>query len=139
MKRYFFVFFIATTFLGLNSCNDDDNDIVSYHFEKLKTVKVDLPDSFDFGSRYEIVVTYDRPNNCTYFQDFDVYAEGTTSRNVTPIGIVYSDVDCTAETTEVTDSFLFEVIYEQPYTFHFWQGEDANGQPQYLDVTVPVN
>jgi len=35
--------------------------------------------------------------------------------------------------------FNFVVLYEEPYVFRFWQGEDSNGEAQFLEIQVPVN
>lgn len=129
---------LAISFLGSNSCDNDDNgsDVA---FQRLQIVDAELPDSFDLGELYEIRATYVRPDGCTYFQGFDVYPKDTTVREVVAVGATYIDQQCTQEATEVTDRFLFRVVYDQPYTFRFYQGEDANGDPDFLEVEVPVN
>ncbi len=129
---------LILAFLGMNSCNDDDNGS-NVAFKKLQILEVELPDSFNQGELYEIQVSYVRPDGCTYFQGFDVYPKDTSVREVVAVGVTYSDQLCTQEVTEVTDSFLFRVVYDQPYTFRFYKGEDTNGDPEYLEVEVPVN
>lgn len=141
MKKYFFVVLIAAAFLGLNSCNNnDDSDGIQVEFKKLAIVKTELPEFFELGKTYEIRATYVRPDGCTYFQGFKVTAENTTIRVVEAIGAKYINTGelCTEDAVEVPDSFLFQVIYNQPYTFRFWKGVDANGQPIYSEVIVPM-
>ena len=141
MKKYLFVFFITSTFLGLNSCsNNDDNNGVQVEFKKLAIVKTELPAFFELGKTYDLRATYVRPDGCTYFQGFRVTTEDTTIRVVEAIGARYTKKGelCTEDAIEVPDSFLFQVIYNQPYTFRFWKGVDANGTAQYSEVIVPV-
>lgn len=135
MKKFILLLFFMI--IGFSSCNNDD-DGTYVNFESLQIVDAVVPDTFELGGRYEIVVTYLRPDDCTYFQGFDVYPQDTTVREVVAVGASYTDRPCTQTVTEVDDSFLFEVIYDQPYTFRFYQGEDENGDPEYLEVNVPV-
>ena len=136
MKRLGFLLTIASVFI-LYSCNKDD-DKKSVTFNKLQIVEAELPDTFRLGASYQVWVTYMRPNNCTYFQGFDVYSDTVSSRTVTAIGAYYTDQVCEQEAVEVTDFFVFKVIYDQTYKFRFWKGEDDAGKPEFLEIEVPV-
>ena len=138
MKRVIFLLLVAT-FALITSCEIDDD--VNYHFEALQVKSVEMPESFDFGEIYNIKVTYFRPDNCTFFEGFDVVKEDTTTRKVVTIGTVVEDEDeeCTGEGEDLVSSFNFEVIYDEPYLFRYWTGEDESGEPTYLEISVPVN
>ncbi|RTE54913.1 hypothetical protein EHW67_07055 [Arenibacter aquaticus] len=138
MKRVIFLLLVAT-FALITSCEIDDD--VNYHFEALEVKSVEMPESFDFGEIYNIKVTYFRPDNCTFFEGFDVVKEDTTTRKVVTIGTVVEDEDeeCTGAGEELVSSFNFEVIYDETYLFRYWTGEDENGEPTYLEISVPVN
>lgn len=137
MKRLIVLLFISATFLGLTACDNDDD--VRYQFKNLKITDANVPDSFELGKTYEIEVTYERPDGCTYLQGFDVYpVENNTTREIVAVGITYEDRNCTQQVTEVTDSFLFKVIYTDDYTFKFYQGNNAEGEPQFLIKNIPV-
>lgn len=125
--------------IGLVSCSNDDNAGVNVEFQKLQIVEANVPESFNYGNTYEIQVTYLRPDGCTYFQGFDVYPTDTTVREVVAVGAKYAQQACTQEVVEVTDSFLFKVIHNQPYTFRFYTGDDEEGNAQYIERQVPVN
>ncbi|GGW38587.1 hypothetical protein [Arenibacter certesii] len=137
MKRTLFLLVVIISSV-LASCSVDDG--VNYHFEALKVESVEMPESFEYGNIYKIKVTYIRPNNCTYFEGFDVVKEELTTRKVVAVGSVIEDdnAQCTEKLEEVTASFNFEVLYNQPYLFKFWTGEDENGDSEYLEFTVPV-
>ena len=137
MKRLLFLLVVAT-FSVLTSCSVDDG--INYHFEALKINSVEMPESFELGEVYNIKVSYFRPDSCTYFEGFDVVKEELTTRNVVAVGSVIENKDsqCIEKMDEVTASFKFEVLYDQPYLFKFWTGDNENGESEYLEITVPV-
>lgn len=138
MKRVIFLLFVAP-FLALTSCDLDDG--VNYHFEALEIKSIEMPESFEFGKVYNIKVNYLRPNDCTFFEGFDVVREEVTTRKVVAIGSVIEDdgAECKEIMQEVTASFNFEVVYDKPYLFKFWAGKDEDGNPVYTEINVPVN
>lgn len=137
MKRVFFLL-LVTSFTLFTSCDIDDD--VNYHFEALQVKSVEMPEAFDYGEIYNIKVTYFRPNNCTFFEGFDVVKEDLTTRKVVTIGTVIEDEEeCSGSGEDLVATFNFEVLYDEPYIFRYWTGEDANGEPTYLEITVPVN
>ena len=89
MKKSFIFFLLISLFLILGACDKDDD--VNLKFEKLKIVNTQMPDSFELGKTYEIQATYQRPDDCTYFQGFNVYAQDTTMREVVAVGLVDAD------------------------------------------------
>jgi len=137
MKRVFFLLLVAS-FTLMTSCDIDDD--VNYHFEALQVKSVEMPEAFDYGQIYKIKVTYFRPDNCTFFEGFDVVKEDVTTRKVVTIGTVIEDEDeCTGTGEDLVATFNFEVLYDQPYLFRYWTGKDANGDSTYLEISVPVN
>lgn len=130
------VFLAMTIFM---SCDLDDDD-ANFHFTTLSTIGVDLPESFELGQTYEISVTYLRPDECTFFEGFDVSRTATTTRNVAVIGsVITDDASCAEVAQELTSTFTFEVLYSEDYVFRFFTGTDDNGEPQYLELEIPVN
>lgn len=121
-----------------SSCSIGDEP--NFFFLPLQIVSVELPESFVLNETFQIEVTYNQPDGCTSFAGFDVNDEALTVRNVVVLGSTRTDQEaCTQQVVEQTSSFDFVVNYEQPYTFRFWQGENENGEQQYLEVIVPVN
>ncbi|GGD49449.1 hypothetical protein [Muriicola marianensis] len=129
---------LCVVFLGLSSCKLED-DRVNFRFVPLQILSVDLPESFELNETYEIRVTYLRPSACVFFEGFDITKEGVTTRNVVAIGTDFYDEVCTLATEELEASFNFICLYDEPYLFRFWTGEDENGNQQYIEVEVPVN
>jgi hypothetical protein len=123
--------------LALNACDIGDDE-VNYHFVTLQVVAVDMPESFQVNETYQIGVTVLEPNGCTQFEGFNILSEDTTVRQVAAIGTQQLDAACTQVVTEVETSFEFICLYGEPYLFRFWTGESASGEPQYLEIEVPV-
>lgn len=140
MMRKKMIRLLFCTGVLLGGCSLDDDDGQNFHFATLKITNVVVPDSFELNETYEVLVDYNLPNNCSFFDGFEVTQEDTTVRNVVAIGSVRTDqAGCTEETIEGQASFNFTVIHNQPYTFRFYQGESAEGEHVFLEVDVPVN
>ena len=123
--------------LTVTSCSDDDNDH-EYHLEYIGVISADLPDEFIYGLTYRINVTIELPNSCYYYYNqYDYYYEGT-SRLIYPIAHVDDNVPCTPNITETTFSIPVQVLQNETYIFKFYQGQDADGQDQFLTIEVPV-
>ncbi len=137
MKRITIILGIITLCFGFNACDNDNG--VNFHFAALQVVGAEVPESFDLNGQYQITVTYNRPDDCTFFEGFDVLEEATTTRNVFVVGSIITDRECTEQLEEVEATFNFVVLHDQDYLFRFWQGEDENGEAQYLEIEVPIN
>ena len=129
--------------LTVFSCDLDDDNGVNFEYTTLRTVNAELPESFDFGRVYTINVDLLRPNECTLaeVETFDVRQTSTDSTNIrtiAAIGIKLEDRICAEVVQEFTDSFQFEVRFTDPYIFRFYTGDDINGDPEFLEIEVPV-
>ncbi|PHQ59920.1 MAG: hypothetical protein COC08_08110 [Maribacter sp.] len=129
---------VTTLSMSLGSCELSD-DGENFHYEPLQITSVELPESFDLYDVYDIKVTLLRPDDCTIIDGFNVKKPALTTRNIAAIGIILERDDCKTLDQEIEDSFRFEVIYDKPYLFRFYTGDDENGEAQYLEVEVPVN
>jgi hypothetical protein len=120
----------------LFSCNIE-SDEPNFNLEVMAIESVDVPLQFNFGQTHQISVTYTRPNGCYEFNDFIFQPNGNT-RTIAVVDTVYFMENCTEATEEATVSFDFLVLNNETYVFQFYQGEDDNGEDQYLIVEVPV-
>lgn len=120
------------------SCSIDNDNSTNYSFEVLPVVSVDIPSEFTLGETYPITVTYLKPSSCHVFREF-YYSKNLNERTVAPIMLVYENDNCEIlENVEEDATFNFIVTSNGSYIFKFWQGEDANGDDQYLTIEVPV-
>ena len=134
MKR---LLLIGATLVIFFSCSPSD-DGPDFNLEILPIESVDIPDEFEIGETYPITVSYLRPSTCHFFRNF-YYARENNERTVAVITNVLLDNDCEdLENDLVESTFNFIVTSNGSYIFKFWQGEDTNGEDQYLTIEVPV-
>ncbi|MEH6679636.1 MAG: hypothetical protein V7724_03770 [Sediminicola sp.] len=136
MKKSLYLLLLAVTAMALSSCDLDDD--TNFYYVSLPVTSVELPEAFELNETYEIKVKYIRPDNCTYFEGFDVSKTDTTTRNVVVVGTTLDDVDCMETEQEVENTFNFVVLYTDTYLFRFWTGENEDGEQEYLELEVPV-
>ena len=130
----FGIVLLLTTF----SC-DLEGDDTNFEFVRLQAIDAEFPESFQLGKVYKINVKGILPDGCTNFKGFDITRPSRTDRDVVMVGVTYSDDRaCTQATEEITTSFNFEVLYEDPYYFRIWAGTDTQGNNLYLEYEIPV-
>ncbi|MGX1928137.1 hypothetical protein [Flagellimonas sp. 2504JD4-2] len=138
MKKVIALLMLIGLGSSLSSCDLDDGQ--NFQFTTLRVVEAELPAFFELNQTYDIVVTYQRPNGCTFFEGFDVTKTGDTDRDVVVIGteIVDENTACTLAIEEVTAILKFNVIFSEEYHFRFYAGNDNDDNPTYIEYTVPV-
>ena len=128
---------LCLTFILFASCSVED-DSTNYSFEVLPVESVEIPDEFTLGEVYPITVSYFRSSTCHLFREF-YYLKENNERTVAPIDYVFEENNCQDLNDELVEqTFNFIVTSNGSYIFKFWQGEDANGEDQYLIIEVPV-
>lgn len=129
---------LCLTVIFSASCSIDD-DGTSFSFEILPVESVDIPEEFMMGEVYPITVSYYRPTTCHAFKEFYYFKENN-ERTVAPITYVFDQSDCETIIDDdlVEATFNFQVTSNGSYIFKFWQGDDENGETQYLIIEVPV-
>ena len=132
MKKIFFVIFIL---LLTVSCSDDDSS--NYHYELLPVEEADVPDEFIYGQIYYITVKYIRPTECYVYNDV-LYEYDYDARNIAVISTVVEDNDCEIIDSDEELTIRVQALQTSPYIFRFWQGDDDDGDPIYLEIVVPV-
>lgn len=139
MKKVLMPFLLIVACSWFISCEVDD-DSPNFYFTSLTTVEAQMPESFEFGKTYDIEVTYLRPNGCTFFEGFNVSQTAETGRDVVVVGSVLTDEDtvCTQAVEEVVATLKFNVIYTKDYVFRFYAGDDEDGNPTFLEYTIPI-
>ena len=129
--------FVLSLILILASCSVD-GDSTNYGFEILPVQSVDIPEEFELGETYPITISYFRPSTCHSFKEF-YYLKENNIRTVAPINYVFEDNNCNdLSDVLVEETINFIVTSNGSYIFKFWQGEDTNGEDQYLTIEVPV-
>jgi len=132
MKKIFFVIFIL---LLTVSCSDDDSS--NYHYELLPVEEAEVPDEFVYGQIYYISVKYIRPTECYVYNDV-LYEYDYDARNIAVISTVVEDNDCEIIDSSEELTIRVQALQTSPYIFRFWQGDDDDGDPIYIEIVVPV-
>lgn len=135
MKKVLAIFSIAVllTFYG---CDIESQE--NFQFVTLKIIAVDLPESFEHNTEHNIQVTYERTNNCTFFEGFDVFEKNSNTHEIVAIGSLLEQEECNLENDGVNASFKFTALNIGAYTLRFYSGDDEDGNPIYLEYVVPV-
>ena len=136
MKKILALFLLVFCGLNFSGCELDTGE--NFHFVSLEITSADVPENFVLDRTHNIRVTYSRPDSCTFFQGFDVFAETGGLRTITAIGSVFTEEDCAQQQESVTGTLTITAILQESYTLRFYTGVDADGNPQYLEYVVPV-
>ncbi|HPF96634.1 MAG: hypothetical protein R2802_08530 [Flavobacteriaceae bacterium] len=124
--------------LVLVSCSIND-DSPQLYYEFMPVDSVDIPEEFQLNHIYEITMTYTRPDDCYAYSDVYYANDGGNTRTVAVICTVYQDDNCLPlDYPEYEVSFNFKPTSLGTYVFNFWQGEDENGEDQFMVIEVPV-
>lgn len=140
MRKILFLALIAC-FTVFTSCSVDDGT-VNVQFELVPIENVVIPTEFNLGETYTISVTYKRPTDCHTFSNFEYIAGADNSTNIRTVAVVnlFTPGDCTTlEDNFQTQTFNFNVLDTNPYTFKFWLGKDESNEDMYLVYEIPVN
>lgn len=137
MKKIALLFIVCLT--AFTSCSLDDNNQSDFYLEVMPIDSVEVPEHFLHGHTYQISVTYTKPSDCYYFNDF-IYEVDGNQRTIAVVNSVYSSdtANCDVDPQQVTVHFNFMVTANQTYVFKFYQGEDEDGVDQYYLIEIPV-
>lgn len=133
-KKFLILFALTVVF---NACSLDDDDNLYYSIETLPIKEAIVPAEFEFGSFYDITVTYDLPSSCHFFDQLYYEYEGT-SRIVAVNAGVLENTDCEDSITEKEFTFTVRVEQVEDYLFKFWNGKDNSGNDIFIEILVPV-
>lgn len=133
--------FLLLTFSLALGC-DLTEEGEKYDLIPLPIATVELPESFKLNETYQFDISFIRPNTCTGFRGFEVVSEETethTVRHVVAIGAQFRENFCPETTETLQTQMQFVCMYSVPYLFRFYTGDDLDGNPQYLEIEVPVD
>ena len=132
MKKLFvYLLFI----LALSCSTDDGMDSVSFIILPVENAIV--PTEFERNETYDIYVEYIRPTSCHGFNDI-YYVSESNERSIAIVATKFEGNNCNRIDALTEATFSFKATTEDMYVFKFWQGEDENGEDEYMIVEVPV-
>ena len=110
----------------------------NFRFVPLEVISANVPEAFVLNAQHNLEITFRRPDNCTFFHDFDISVESNSERNIVVIGSTLSQDGCVENSVEGNATLSFIALENAPYTFRFYTGIDQNGEPIYLEYIIPV-
>ncbi|HSP11303.1 MAG TPA: hypothetical protein VLO29_02150 [Salegentibacter sp.] len=143
MKRLAFLLMISVSLVGCSLDDDGPNRLLEF----AEITEAELPEYFETGESYDIVVTYLLPSACHAYNGFDARQGQGENSNEIFIGVVTSydanQTECNKEEDDLSrEATLRDVTITGEvgtvYTFKFWTGQDSSGETQYYTVEVPV-
>lgn len=130
---------LLISFILITGCSvgDEGSGIMQ---ELVPVVSVELPETLTFRQTHEIVVTFKKPSTCHSFSGFDIQKD----ENEITVGVVtsFDTNNNNCETTgNLTTSARLNFVADRDdfYIFKFWQGENEDGDVQFLIKEVPVS
>lgn len=140
MKKIFALLFLSAVFF---SCTLED-DYPHYHLELIPIENIEIPEFFEHGKSYEIILFYEKKSTCHYPNGI-YFDSDANSRIVAVENVVYDRNDCSTDIPEEDkiQKMSFEFKVNQPngtvYIFKFFQGVESNQTPIYHIIEVPVH
>lgn len=134
-RKFLSIGFLAVVWLFLG-CEIESGE--NFQFLTLEVTSAELPEAFDHNQQHRIAITFERPDDCTFFHDFDISVVTATERNIVVIGSMLVGDDCLENNGQGEAVLNFTAIETVPYTFRFYTGVNENGEPEYLEYIVPV-
>lgn len=122
-----------------SSCFIND-DLPNFTYRELPIDSYAVPDSFTFGEKDTITVSYSLPNGCYSFNSL-LYNVQDTTRIVAITAYLNLDISINCTTAIITEEYKFPVLASQKedYLFKFYKGIDDDGEYIFEEVIVPVN
>lgn len=135
MKHLILSFICLFTFFSC-SLNNDYSGPKSYT-ELLPVSNIIIPEEFELGETYEIILEYNLPTDCHTFNDI-YYLSNLNERKVAILTTVINSANCVIQNIPEEVSFNFIATNSGSYIFKFWQGQSSNGEDEYITIEVPV-
>lgn len=129
---------IASLIFGLILVGCELETEENFHFVALEVVEAEVPDNFTLNGLHPINVTYLRPDDCTFFEGFDIVQGENGLRNIAAIGSTLTDRECNQQIDSVQAVLTVNAVFNGTYTLRFYAGSGEDGSPEYIVYEVPV-
>lgn len=136
--KFTYLLFFSIAFAFLFSCTPDEGP--QFHYEVLPIESYEVPDSFVLGETYPILVRYNRPTTCHYFNNI-FWDRNLNERTIAIQSLVEQRDNCfPVQESEmlIEKSFNFLVTTNGSYIFKFFKGFDVEENPIFEIVEIPV-
>ncbi len=129
---------IVGLLVAMVSCSTDDSTNFFFDFVAVDSV-TGIPDVFFVNQPDTLQVSYFRPTNCHGFDGFNI-VRNDNEREITIITkVVEQDSGCPdLENDMRTAPLVFNPRESGEVILNFFNGNDADGNPNFLTFNVPV-
>lgn len=135
MRKIFFALSLVLLFSG---CSADDEPTPRLVYEFVPIVSTNLPEEFTAGESYELLFTYSLPTSCHNYKAINVEPLEDGSTGIGVIAYYDANKECNEVARTAETGFDFVAGEEEFYIFKFWQGQNEQGENQFLTVEIPV-
>lgn len=127
---------IIVLFVMSCSLPDEQGDTVS--FELVKIIDVDMPATMQLGQTQDIIITYEKPTQCHFFNGFQVVSENNDRRVSTVMNVLSSPACLPLIDVHETENLAFRPVNLGTFYFKFYTDINSNGEAIYLERTILV-
>lgn len=132
------------TFSIFSSCSPEDDNNLSFTLELVPVQDIaDIPEHFERGRTYDIKLYYMMPSDCHYLNKILLEPMGANEWMVAIEAFVVDNPDCNQFEQMVMEEVIVQFTCTTSYsgnncTLKFYNGEDDEGNPQFIERTIPV-
>ena len=134
---------VLVTFCIASSCSPEDDNL-EFTLELVPIQDVaDMPHHFERGRTYNLKLFYSMPSDCHYLNNVLPEQQGPNEWMVALEAFVVEDEGCDDYQQMVMEEAIVEFVCTPSYsgdtcTLKFYSGEDEQGNPTFIERTVPV-
>jgi hypothetical protein len=136
MRRHYIIIF----FFGfIVSCSQDNSIKEDFTIELLPITEINLPNTFIFDESYTLEYSFIKPTDCHLFHDLYYNIEDNERTLAVFSKKLNNDYCQILDNETVTRSLNFHCSKESGiYIFKIWQGENNDGEDEYLIYEIPI-
>ena len=132
------------TFGIFSSCSPEGSDNPEFTLELIPIQDVEMPEYFERGRTYNLTLFYSMPSDCHYLNNIIPEPAGQNTYMVAIEAFVVDNPDCNQFEQMVMEEVLVQFTCTTSYsgnscTLKFYNGEDSEGNPRFIERTIPVH
>lgn len=134
---------VLVTFGIFSSCSPEGSDNPEFTLELVPVQDVVMPEFFERGKTYDLTLFYTMPSDCHYLNNIIPEPAGQNVWVVAIEAFVVDNPDCEQYEHMVMEEVLVQFTCTNSYsgnscTLKFYNGEDSEGNPRFIERTIPV-
>lgn len=132
------------TFGIFSSCSPEGSDHPEFTLELVPVQDVEMPEFFERGRTYDLTLFYSMPSDCHYLNNIIPEQAGENVWVVAIEAFVVDNPDCNQFEQMVMEEVIVQFTCTTSYsgdscTLKFYNGDDYDGNPRFIERTIPVH